>query len=291
MQVNNQIVLATLLYADFFDYPLTIQELYTYQIGIGTKKISEKEIFAVLSHEKQKLSFISGYVCLKGRERIISLRETRKTYSDAKLVLAKKVADLLRRIPTVELIGVSGSLAMENAKEADDIDLFFICAPGSIWITRLLVTVILSFLKLRRKRKEIVTKDTICTNLFLDGNFLEMPSSKQNLYIAHEIVQMKPLFAKQHVYETFLGSNRWVRTFLPTALEQGGEVHVFSPSPFGFLLQVSEYFARNLQLWYMKNHRTIEVVTTKVIAFHPEDYTMKVLTNFTKRSKQYGISL
>jgi len=52
---------------------------------------------------------------------------------------------------------------------------------------------------------------------------------------------------------------------------------------------VIELVAKNLQLWYMKKHQTTEIVTEGFVAFHPDDYTKKILYEWQKRIKKYDI--
>ena len=123
MQVNRQIILATLLYADIFDYPLTLDELWKYQIPYKGKKVSLEEI-TDFAHSSKEVSFFKNLVSLKERQDLFALRYHREKESKQKMIRAEKIIDVLQNIPTVELIGVSGSLAMGNAKKDDDIDLF-----------------------------------------------------------------------------------------------------------------------------------------------------------------------
>ena len=89
----------TVAYADIFDYPLTGTEVRRWMI-FGTKKINKNK----------------KYFFLKGRERIVKIREERAIYQAEKWQIARKAAQLLSKIPTVQLVGVTGGLAMNNAR-------------------------------------------------------------------------------------------------------------------------------------------------------------------------------
>ena len=54
--------------------------------------------------------------------------------------------------------------------------------------------------------------------MFMDGQKMRFPKSEQDIYTAHEIVQLKPLVDKQETYKRFLWQNRWLQEFLPQAV-------------------------------------------------------------------------
>ena len=134
-------VLRTLAYADVFDYPLSLSEIYRYLIA--KKPFSEKEIQKSLS----TYSFVvrqSSLYCFLDRKEIIALRKQREQESKRKLYKAKKIAQIITLLPTVLFVGVSGALAMENVTEDDDIDFFIITKIDTLWLTRLLISIFLT---------------------------------------------------------------------------------------------------------------------------------------------------
>src|SRR5581483_4533970 len=104
------------------------------------QKVGIKEIKAnLIQLERQKKIFYQdGYYCLSDRVQNIALRKERIVASQEKLQFAKKIVWLLSKIPTVELIGVSGSVGVGNADRNADIDLFIITSENFLWTTRLL---------------------------------------------------------------------------------------------------------------------------------------------------------
>ena len=129
--------------------------------------------------------------------------------------------------------------------------------------------------------------------MLLDESCLTLP--KQNLYTSHEVIQMKPLVVKNNIHQKFLQANEWVRGFLPNAMEThpsvpsaGGDGKTQSPlhgrgKGVGSFL---EFFAKTIQIWYMKKYRTKEVITDTLLAFHPEDQGEKVMKEFERRIKK-----
>ena len=94
------------------------------------------------------------------------------------------------------LVGVTGGLAMENAKIDDDIDLYCVTDNGTLWITRLLVTIFVSLMGVRRTPRAKNMKDTFCLNMFTTTDSMRIPKDERDLFSAHEVVQMVPLWEK-----------------------------------------------------------------------------------------------
>lgn len=279
-------ILKTLIYSDIFDYPLTFTELGFYLLG--NFSISQKNIQQIKEIAEEK-----GYFFLKDRKNIVEKRLQRQKISESKLLLAEKTIKTLSYIPTIYFIGVSGSLAMHNADALDDIDLFIICSPHAIWITRLLVLFVLQLLGKRRKRNKTSARNAFCTNMFITKNAIVMPKNKQNLFTAHEIVQVKPMFDRENTYAAFFSANNWVRAYLPHAQEQ--KIVSQNSSIIGMVFEKifisTDFVAHIMQHWYMNLHKTNETITNTMFAFHPQDVTATVLMEYARKLKKYGISV
>jgi len=150
-------ILATLCYGDIFNYPLKAGEIEKYLINLKSQISNGKTKSKILKLtierliREGKVEKKGEYYFLKEREGIVELREKRRRWSEEKVEKAKKVANLLKLIPWVKLVGISGALAMENSDEDDDIDLFIITSSGRLWLTRFLVTVLVELVGQRRR--------------------------------------------------------------------------------------------------------------------------------------------
>jgi hypothetical protein len=105
-----------------------------------------------------------------------------------------------------------------DADKEDDIDFFIITKKDTLFKTRLLVLLALQLLGLRRKRLEKNPADKICVNFLIDETKLSFSKDKRDIYTAHEILQIKPLFFRDNIYSRFLKANTWVYNFLPNAI-------------------------------------------------------------------------
>lgn len=285
-------IINTLQYHNLFDYPLTFDEIKKYQI----LKIKNKKHKLNIKNELDKLindKYITkakGYYCLPNRGKIIDLRKEREVYSKEKIKIAKGIIRLIKVIPWVKMIGITGALAMGNSGQDDDIDLLIITQGNRLWLTRIILVILLELLGKRRRPNNSKYKNKICLNMFLDESVLRQAQDKQNLYTAHEIVQMKPIWNKDKTYEKFIKANKWVRRYLPNSIKCQMS-NVKSKKPYysaswwmliTYCMDRLEQLAFQLQYKYMKSKMTREQVNEHFAFFHPQDRTREILSKFRK---------
>jgi len=275
--------IASLIYHDIFGYPLTPFELIHWTAkGVWVRANDST------AHVKVKSK--NGFYFLEGREGVVFKRLIRERISKRKLEIAKKACKILRRIPNIKMVGITGALAMGNADEETDIDLAVITGKGTLWMTRLLTLSILAIFRVpTRRHADKAQKDKLCLNLWLDERDMAWPKGSRNIYTAHEISQIMPLVNKERAYEKFLWENKWVRNYWPNAArvtkllsDKAIEeikidlINLIAQS-LNLLLVVLEPLARKLQFMYMKKKITRETVTSTRALFHPVDWGSIVL--------------
>jgi hypothetical protein len=202
------------------------------------------------------------------------------------------------------LVGVTGGLALENADTTDDIDLIFIVRSGTVWISRLAVILLTEMFARRRRAGDRDVADKICLNMFMTDGALKMPPDQQDMYLAHEVLQMKPVWCRGDIYLRYLSANRWAGRFLPAAYKEmyyrasimyhGENRNWFFSSIIRnteSIIQIFEPLARFIQFAYMKKRRTSEVVTDSLIRFHPHDSRLWVAAEYRKRLQRLNIPL
>ncbi len=281
-------ILKTLAYSDIFNYPLTKTQIWRFLIT--KQKITKPSFLKELNGAQKYLSYKKGLYCLKGREEIIEKRLQKEKNNNQKLVLGQKMSKILAIIPSVSFIGISGGLALKNASEDDDIDLFIIVKKNSLWQTRLIIIFLLEAFGVRRGRKSKNVKNKICPNMILTETALHLPGIKKDLFTAHELVQLLPIVNRHQIYEEFLAQNDWVKKYLPNGM--GVKRHIKSvtrqkPICFRLNLLISlnifESLTKKLQLYLIKKHQTTEIITNNLLAFHPLSHREKTLTLYKKR--------
>ena len=234
----------------------------------------------------KKARKIGKYYLLGGRLNIIGKREARQKDSLKKVEIAKKAAGILGFLPSVKMVGITGALAMMNADSASDVDLFVICASGTLWTTRLMAIWVLDMAGISRRRYGQQTqKDRLCLNMWLDEKAILWDKTDRNVYTAHEIAQVIPLVNKNKTHEKFLYKNRWIKAYWPNATrtekekkKQAKVERLLGPSVLNLLIFPFERLAYWLQYLYMKPKITREVVSPTMAIFHPIDWGKIVLS-------------
>ncbi|MEJ2347829.1 MAG: nucleotidyltransferase domain-containing protein [Patescibacteria group bacterium] len=254
----------SLIYHDIFDYPLTPLELIKWTAGESFKLKNIKDV---------KIGTQNGFLFINGKEGATLKRIMRKRVSERKIAQARKAAKILSILPTIRMIGISGSLAMNNASEESDIDFLIITKKDTLWTTRLLSVALLKIFGVpRRKYGEKNEKDKLCLNMWLDENDLVWDKKDRNAFTAHEISQIIPLVNKNEIYENFLSKNNWINNYWPnaTGVKMGRKKDKISRRR--LIESIFEPLARRMQYWYMKEKITREVVTPTRAIFHPVDW-------------------
>jgi len=282
----DECIIETLSYFDIFDYPLTFSEIKKYlccEIDCSDDEFLEAIQSIPIIQES------NGFFYFLGRNSISEKRMERAEISIRKYARATIIAHLLSLIPTIEYIGVSGSLSMNNASLTDDIDLFFITKSNTLWISRFLVNTLLYITKQKRQRTGDEVKDKICPNMFLEAGKLQTPEKRKTLYNAHEIIQLRTLFDRHDFNSLLLSKNKWINVFFPNisvpnvkSKKLGTKVRFLNK-----LIIPIENIVFNFQRAYMKNHRSSETVTKSRALFHPVDRQKLILEMFLVRSKRY----
>jgi hypothetical protein len=199
-------VLHAVLYADLFDYPLTITEIAHY---LGETISGKEHVQAVLSAPLRlngQIAQVGEYITLRGREALVNRRLARARSSLGLWRRARFYGKVLSWLPFVRMIAVTGALAMDNCDEHDDVDILIVTAPARVWLARLFAILTVYAAKMTATR--------LCPNYVLSQDALEL--APRTMYVAHEFTQMVPLFGFS-VYEQMHTANPWVRQYLPNA--------------------------------------------------------------------------
>ncbi len=331
-------ILNVLSYFDLFDYPPTLEEIYTFfkkktAVGQITRilgKMGKRGVILKirLAHNSRFRYTLGEYLKKKIKDQRLKTKdfEEREKISMEKRKKIRLFIKLLSFFPQVKLIGLSGTVAMMNAKRDDDIDLFIITAKNRLFTGRFIALLIAQLLGIRRgtgssikflprvnspsslrsepfvpssssesevsvchslaqttdSRKNFVStsfnRDKVCLNLFFDEKNLSVPDFKKTEYVAHEILQMKPLIGRENVYNRFLRANSWAYEIFPNArdiieVSPNRQTILVNSNP---LMEIFESFVKKWQLIFINRHRTSEIITDTQLWFHPDDFEKKI---------------
>lgn len=208
-------ILEELAYFDLFDFPLTPLELWRYQ---RNRTGSVTEIQRILAGELAgKVEETWGMYHLPGRSEIIQLRQRRYRQAEEKYRRVARYVRWLSYFPFVEMVGVCNSLAYSNARPEADIDVFVVTTPGRIWTARFFATGWMKVLGQRPAHAHM--RDTLCLSFFINRDKLDLAPVKltDDVYLAHWVWQVVPVYDPTNVYPRFLDANRWAREYFPQA--------------------------------------------------------------------------
>src|SRR3990167_9385111 len=197
-------ILATLAYHDIFDYPLTADQIHRYLIRGKTSLKAVDKILATLLKQKKIIQYSSSessliesnsittldvarriekfstgsnsniLFALFGRQNLFPLRIRREKYSKSKFKRTHFFAKVLKIIPTLKLVAISGALAMQNSHNNDDIDLVLVTSRGTLWTTRFFASILL--MPYKRDPQGAKVSNRACLNVFLDESDLDRKS-------------------------------------------------------------------------------------------------------------------
>lgn len=193
-------VLEAVAYADVFDFPVTPEEIRR----VLPVLVTVDQVETALRSLPGRVVAVDGLYLLAGREPLVETRRARGEASRKLMRTAVRYGSLIAKLPFVRMVGITGSLAVENAEPDDDIDYLIVTAKGRLWLTRALTVLLVRLAALRGV--------TLCPNYLLTESALAL--LERDRYTARELLQMKPLSGRD-VYERMMAENAWCRELLP----------------------------------------------------------------------------
>lgn len=196
-------VLATVAYADMFDFPLRRPEIQRDLIGVAAPASQMMDMVDALLRCGD-LAADGPYLVLPGRSGLAEVRRSREERAARLLPHARRFGHLIGQLPFVRMVALTGSLAAGNPNDKADIDYLIVTAPDRLWSVRAA-----SVALVRLARRGGVH---LCPNYLLSTHAL--PLDHHDLFTAHELLQAVPLTGTS-VYRRFLACNVWAARWLP----------------------------------------------------------------------------
>ncbi len=275
----------TLRYFSQFGYEPSFEEIYTF----FPVKISKNKLKSYLNKTSR---YTEGGYRNKFKDRPTRSRDSdtevvgkssKFKVSLTKIARVRNYLNLISKFPQIRLIGLSGSVAMLNAKKSDDVDLFIISVRDRLWTTRFITVIFAWIYGLKRSRNSKDANDKVCLNLFFSESSLKIDKNLQSEYMAHEVLQMMPIMDVNKTYRRFLNHNDWILKFFPNVRLNSYSPHYsslvncklitnahFSFGPVGNFM---ELILRTAQLSYMSKPQGDERIEIGKLWFHPRDYS------------------
>lgn len=313
-----QAILATVVYFDMFDYPLTASEIWQelYVEGMSYElRVTSYSLFDVRKclESSERIKSLAenknGFYFLRGRENILRIRHQRYLIGQPKWRRACWLTRILRLVPFIRLVAVCNKIAYDNADDNSDIDLFIITKPGRIWTARMLVTTITSLSGIRRHSDKI--KDRVCLSFYVTERALDLKKLSHlspDTHFMYWTTQIAPIFKVDKTAADFWTANSWLKKYLPNFIPYRGvdyQRHITDNKLTSFGREISEKILRGglgnvlerklkkLQLKKMSaktnsarwEDNTNVVVSDDVLKFHERDAREKLRRKFRENLK------
>lgn len=293
-------ILTTLVYYDILDYPLTSFELWKYLIrhnGAEKKEYKIEDIIAELENEelRKKIEEYRGFYFLKGRQDLVQQRIENNKIAEKKFKRVRRIVKILRFIPFVRMVSVTGTLAMKNTEKSSDLDLLVVLKYGHIFTGRTLVTLVTHMLGVRRYGRKISNR--ICLNFFITDESLKV--NIKDLFSSSEYYFIWPMFGEE-VFRKFQEENDWIGAFRENyVLEEIANLKLIKDDRFSKIIRNLEekvFSFRFVENW-LKNWQTKRIqrdprthfdgsmvmADDNALIFLPEPQGPKVFEKFQKK--------
>jgi hypothetical protein len=283
-------------YADLFDYPLTVPEVYRYLAGWSAPLVEVRQALQNGRLSGQRLTCSHGYVTLLGRESLVETRLRREAFSTRMWRKGARYGRAIASLPFVRLVAVTGTLAVNNIEPDQDIDYLIVTVPNRVWLARLFVVVLVHLGRLE--------KLTLCPNYVLSSSLLSQ--FEPSFFAAHELAQMIPLYGLE-TYQALLQANAWAIGYLPNAFAAPSDRFTHPVTPLFPRLKrlVERVLAGRLGDAWEEHEQEVKIAQlrreaaecgTRAADFSPdcckghmEDHGNRIQDAYTQRLRQVGL--
>jgi hypothetical protein len=292
-------ILRTVAYFDLFDYPVTSDQIYSF---LPRNSVTRDDVALAADQlvRDEKLQTDRGYYLLSSSDQKISAqRQEGERAAGRMLSYARTITRLLKIVPFVRGVFLTGSLSKSVAAQDSDIDFMIVTAPERLWIVRTMLTFF-------RKTFLLGKKKYFCTNYYVTENGYSL--NRKNLYAAVEVVTTKAVW-NTDAYMRYRQTNAWTKEFLPN-MSVAPDSELLVPSRHSVLQRALEFVLqllplRSIDRRLMEYHRTywnatyanvseerrasMFIISPDVSASWPEDRQVPVLTRYKETLSRLGL--
>jgi len=195
------------------DFPFTLDEVASYFLpGLNITERQLRLLIAKANFVDIPFRIENGFILPRAMQSE-TIRLKRQKVSAAKLRSATQFSGaLIRMVPFIRTIAVTGSVAYRSAEKWDDIDLFVVTARNRLWLSVLIALVLVRIWKLLRLRPSHLL--SFCLSYVHDEQGFAEDSlrNKANPLFARELLVAEPVVGRNQ-YKQLLERNDWVGKF------------------------------------------------------------------------------
>lgn len=310
-------VLATIIYYDAFDYPLTWPEVFYLlinpsRVARNMGAIDEIKPVDILSAVEQLES--NGYVgqkhgmyFLRGRDDLQGLRISRNKIADQKWRLATRRSCWLASAPFIQAFFASGSMALYNTEENSDFDIFIISKVGRLYTSRIFLSFMALIFGSLRRKGDRVAPNKFCFNHYITDDSLEI--THKSVFAGQTYANLKPVFVSEKLFYNFYGANIWINRYLYNFKPQFEYQNIKVRPRLSNLKNIIEMFLsgrigdwlENVLKKYQQNRIKANPMTFESggrvifndheLEFHPRSFEVTVIARYNENTKKFGLLL
>lgn len=192
-------LLDALVYGDAFDCAVTLDELWRY----ARVRVGREALRRLLDDDPVLRSVVverDGLFCLAGREELLARRPARLARAGLLRRRADRVARVLRHVPFVRGLALTGSAAAGDASDDADIDLLVIVEPERLGTAFVLLGT----------ASRALGRSLFCPNYYVATQNVAIPPG--GVYVARELDQARVLAGDPGVLRV---ANEWLVDIFP----------------------------------------------------------------------------
>ena len=277
-KTHEEAIEKTLLYSHLFNGGLEKNDLYNFIFDVKT---DERQFEAAVNKllYADRINILNNKVSLNYHDISIYKKEIKVMENKS----IKRALRIIKNIPFVSCICFSGGTANYGIENHNDIDLFLIAKPNSIYLVYLFIHILSKIFNLRRQ---------LCANFLIDETNMKI-KDHHDYYTAHQIVSLFP-FKNSEMLERFRQNNSWVKEFFPncTSYFLNRAPGVKKGSKYYILLkpvnELFKHFYRFIYRNYLRKDFTGSIkLDGNCIKLYTNDHRIKILDAFNYEWKKY----
>jgi len=298
LQPIENAIIRTILYADVFQFPLTLDEIHHYLIAPAPyPKQAIQEALHSSAFLDAKLIRKAGFYTLVDKSEYIDERLKSIQAVELQLQYARQYGSWFANLPYVRMVTLTGALAAQNpASTDDDYDYLIIVEPGRVWFTRACAIILVRVARL--------FGIALCPNYILSTQ--DLLQQRQNIFMARELAQMQPIFGMSW-YFAMRENNAWTKEYFPNATSPLHDNIEYQPSRFfkfiknGLERVFSGQIGKWLESWEFERKRkrfepaaqqpeAHAIVAENQIKGHFQDHGSIILHAYYDRLEEYDLT-
>jgi glycosyltransferase involved in cell wall biosynthesis len=290
----NKKVYITPAHADDVDAAIEKTFVYSslFNSGIKKDKIHRQVFDLKINQEDLEFSLyklLSAKILIR-RDDAIYLNNLQGFYNNKDGIKRSKINRIfkfLKHLPLTSSIAFSGGSAHYGCENHNDLDLFIITKPNTVYIVYFLIHLYSIMFNLRKE---------LCANYLVDETNLQIDDSL-DFYTAHQIISLTP-FKNENMLYRFWNENTWVRNFFPNFIHVPQSKVGESPNNFerfmkySLLVPFNKILMLSYKFYYLKKLKVLQKsnslkLTDHCMKLHTNNNREKIIMEFEKTWSNY----